>query len=251
MGNLPYEIVNMTIPFSITGLDLGGPYFVTYKNQRKGVLNKIYVCVCICFVTCAIHLKILSDLTSDAIIATLKKFISRRGKCSKIFTDNATNFVGANSQLKVFYKTLNFPDQNLAAYFTEEGIEWNFIPSRAPHMGGLWEAGIKSVKYHLKRELGRSRLTYEEFETVIIQEEGILNSRPLTPITNDFDSFEPLAENNKGNSGSLEKMEYRLSEYSPTERKVDDQEGQCNVWYNGNCEGGFYNSLQLAFRARR
>ncbi|GFT06515.1 integrase catalytic domain-containing protein [Trichonephila clavipes] len=150
MGNLPYERVNMAPPFSITGLDLGGPYFVTYKHQRKGVLNKIYVCVCICFVTRAIHLEILSNLTSDAITATLKRFMSRRGKCSKIFTDNATNFVGANSQLKVFYKTLSFPDQNLAAYFTEEGIEWNVIPPRAPHMGGLWEAGIKSVKYHLK-----------------------------------------------------------------------------------------------------
>ncbi|GFX16436.1 integrase catalytic domain-containing protein [Trichonephila clavipes] len=93
-------------------------------------------------------------------------------------------------------------------------------------MGGLWEAGIKSGKYHLKRALGRSRLTYEEFETVIIQVERILNSRPLTPISNDFDNFEikPLAENNKGNAGSLEKMEYQLSEYSPTERKVDDQD---------------------------
>ncbi|GFX86851.1 integrase catalytic domain-containing protein [Trichonephila clavipes] len=280
MGNLPYERVNMATPFSITGLDLGGPYFVTYKHQRKGVLNKIYVCVCICFVTRAIHLEILSDLTSDAIIATLKRFMSRRGKCSKIFTDNATNFVGANSQLKVFYKTLNFPDQNLAAYFTEEGIEWNFIPPRAPHMGGLWEAGIKSVKYHLKRALGRSRLTYEEFETVIIQVEGILNSRPLTPISNDFDNFEvltpahfligrsinsilePLVINISDNRLSrwqrttkviqvVWKMEYRLSEYSPTERKVDDREGQCNVWYNGNCKGGFYTSLQLAFRARR
>ncbi|GFT95743.1 integrase catalytic domain-containing protein [Trichonephila clavipes] len=169
MGSLPYERVNMPPPFSITGLDLGGPYFVTYKHQRKGILNKIYVCVCICFVTRAIHLEILSDLTSDAIIATLKRFMSRRGKCSKIFTYNATNFVGANSQLKAFYKTLNFPDQNLVAYFTEEGIEWNFIPPRAPHMGGLWEAGIKSVKYHLKRALGRSRLTYVVFETVIIQ----------------------------------------------------------------------------------
>ncbi|GFX48809.1 integrase catalytic domain-containing protein [Trichonephila clavipes] len=75
-------------------------------------------------------------------------------------------------------------DQNLAAYFTEEGIERNFIPLRAPHMGGLWEAGIKSAKYHLNRALGKSRLTYEEFETVIIQVEGILNSRPLTLYTN-------------------------------------------------------------------
>ncbi|GFV90506.1 integrase catalytic domain-containing protein [Trichonephila clavipes] len=166
MGNLPYERVNMAPPFSTTGLDLGGPYFVTYKHQRKGVLNKIYVCVCICFVTRAIYLEILSDFTLDAIIATFKRFMSRREKCSKIFTDHATNCIGANSQLK------------------------NFIPPRAPHMGGLWEAGIKSVKYHLKRALGRSRLTYEEFETVIIQVEGILNSRPLTPIYNDFDNFE-------------------------------------------------------------
>ncbi|GFU75406.1 integrase catalytic domain-containing protein [Trichonephila clavipes] len=65
-----------------------------------------------------------------------------------------------------------------------------------------------------------------------------------------LNAIKPLEENNKGNSGSLEKMEYRLSEYSPTERKVDDREGQCDVWYNGNCKGGFYTSLQLAFRAR-
>ncbi|GFX06023.1 integrase catalytic domain-containing protein [Trichonephila clavipes] len=172
MGNLPFERVNMAPPFSITGLDLGGPYFVTYKHQRKGVLNKIYVCVCICFVTRAIHLEILSDLTSDAIIATLKRFMSRRGKCSKIFTDNATNFVGANSQLNVFYKTLNFPDQNLAAYFTEEGIEWNFIPPRAPHMGGLWEAGIKSVKYHLNPlviNISDNRLSRWQRTTKVIQ----------------------------------------------------------------------------------
>ncbi|GFV75225.1 integrase catalytic domain-containing protein [Trichonephila clavipes] len=85
-------------------------------------------------------------------------------------------------------------------------------------MGGLWEAGIKSVKYHLKRALGRSRLTHEEFETLIIQVEGILNSRPPSPISNDFDYFEPLAETNKGNLGNLGKMEYRLSEYSLQQR---------------------------------
>ncbi|GFW78089.1 integrase catalytic domain-containing protein [Trichonephila clavipes] len=222
MGNLPYERVNMAPPFSITGLDFGGPYFVTYKHQRKGVLNKIYVCVCICFVTRTIHLEILSDLTSDVIIATLKRFMSRRGKCSKNFTDNGTNFVGANSQLKVFYKTLNFPDQNLAAYFTEEGIEWNFIPPRAPHMGSLWEAGIKSVKYHLKRALGRSRLTYEEFETVIIQVEGILNSRPLfyTSVSQSV-GHAPLGERDnptRGIESSISKI-YRFFFKKITEKK--------------------------------
>lgn len=192
MGNLPYERVNRSPPFSVTGLDLCGPYFVTYKNQRKGMLNKIYICVCICFVTRAIHLELLSDLTSNALIATLKRFIARRGKCSKIFTDNATNFVGANYQLKKFYNLVNFPDKTLASYFRVEEIEWNFIPPKSPHFGGLWEAGVKSVKYHLKRTIGKLRFTYEEFETIIVQVEGILNSRPLTPISNDFDNYEVL-----------------------------------------------------------
>ncbi|GFX39978.1 integrase catalytic domain-containing protein [Trichonephila clavipes] len=55
----------------------------------------------------------------------------------------------------------------------------------APHMGGLWEAGIKSTKYHLKRVVGETKLTYEEFETFLTQIEACLNSRPLTPISND------------------------------------------------------------------
>ncbi|GFT19036.1 integrase catalytic domain-containing protein [Trichonephila clavipes] len=146
----------MALPFSVNGLDLRGPYFVAYKNQKKGALNKIYICVCICFVTRAIHLEIVSDLTSDAINATLKRFMSRRGKCSKICTDNATNFVGVNSQLMVFFKTLNFPDQNLAAYFTEEDIEWNFIPPRKPTYGRSLggeispQASIKKISTHIR-----------------------------------------------------------------------------------------------------
>ncbi|GFV32086.1 retrovirus-related Pol polyprotein from transposon 297 [Trichonephila clavipes] len=74
MGNLPSERVNISTPFTIAGLDLCGPFLVKYKNQRKGTLNKVYICVCICFSTKAIHLELLSDLTSDALVATLKRF---------------------------------------------------------------------------------------------------------------------------------------------------------------------------------
>nr|XP_042909547.1 uncharacterized protein LOC122271644 [Parasteatoda tepidariorum] len=192
MGNLPSERVNMSPPFSVTGVDLCGPFAVKYKHQRKGTLNKVYICIFICFSTKAIHLEQLTDLTSDSMIATLKRFTSRRGKCSKIYTDNATNFVGANSQLKKFYGLINFPDQILANYFTSEGIEWNFIPPKSPHFGGLWEAGVKSVKHHLKRAVGKFHFTYEEMETIVIQIEGILNSRPLCPLSGDNDSFDVL-----------------------------------------------------------
>ncbi|GFX76471.1 integrase catalytic domain-containing protein [Trichonephila clavipes] len=192
MGNLPSERVNISSPFTIAGLDLCGPFLVKYKNQRKGTLNKVYICVCICFSTKVIHLELLSDLTSDALIATLKRFTSRRGKCSKIYTDNATNFVGANSILKKFHKLINFPDENLAKYFVSENIDWKFIPPKSPHFGGLWEAGVKSVKHHLKRAIGNLHFTFEEFETIMIQVEGILNSRPLTHLSSDADNFDVL-----------------------------------------------------------
>ncbi|GFV90184.1 integrase catalytic domain-containing protein [Trichonephila clavipes] len=192
MGNFPSERVNISSPFTIAGLDLCGPFLVKYKNQRKRTLNKVYICVCICFSTKAIHLELLSDLTSDALIATLKRFTSRRGKCSKIYTDNATNFVGANSILKKFHKSINFPDENLAKYFVSENIDWKFIPPKSPHFRGLWEAGVKSVKHHLKSAIGNLHFTFEEFETIMIQVEGILNWRPLTPLSSDADNFDVL-----------------------------------------------------------
>jgi hypothetical protein len=142
--------------------------------------------------TKAIHLEVLSDLTSEALIATLKRFISRRGKPAMIFTDNATNMVGAKSELKKLSELFRTPDNELSAYLTSESIDWKFTPPRSPHFGGLWEAGVKSVKHHLSRAVGKLRFNYEEFETIIIQIEGILNSRPLTPLTSDTDNYDVL-----------------------------------------------------------
>ncbi|GBL82587.1 hypothetical protein AVEN_263675-1 [Araneus ventricosus] len=140
----------------------------------------------------AIHLETVTDLTADAMIATLKRFFSRRGTSSSICTDNATNFKGANSDLKRFLSMFSRPPEPLANYLTNEQVTWTFIPPRSPNFGGLWEAGIKSFKHHLKRTVGNSRLTIEQFLTIVIQIEGILNSRPLTPLSSDRDNFEIL-----------------------------------------------------------
>ncbi|GFW32025.1 integrase catalytic domain-containing protein [Trichonephila clavipes] len=135
----------------------------------------------------AIHIEIVSDLTSDAFIATLKRFFSRRGKCAKLYSDNGKTFVGANKELKRFLKLIEDSDDNLAGFLSAEGIEWKFIPFRAPSFGGLWEASVQSIKYHLRRVVSGSNLTYEKFLTVCIQIEGILNSRPLCPLSSNSD----------------------------------------------------------------
>ncbi|GFS56526.1 integrase catalytic domain-containing protein [Trichonephila clavipes] len=91
----------------------------------------------------AVHLEIVSDLTTDAFLATLKRFVARRGKCATISSDNAKNFVGSNRELKRLHNLLKFPEEKLSSYLSFEGISWNFMPPRAPNFGGLWEAGVK------------------------------------------------------------------------------------------------------------
>ncbi|GFW87392.1 integrase catalytic domain-containing protein [Trichonephila clavipes] len=118
--------------------------------------------------------------------------ISRRGKCAKLYSDNGKTFVGANKELKRFLKLIEDSDDNLAGFLSAEGIEWKLIPPRAPSFGGLWEASVKSIKYHLRRVISGSNLTYEEFLTVCIQIEGLLNSRPLCPLSSNSDDLNAL-----------------------------------------------------------
>ena len=85
-------------------------------------------------------------------------------------------------------------NQHLANQLASDGIQWHLNPPSAPHFGGLWDAGIKSVKLHLSRVIGSQLLTFEEFSTLLCQIESILNSRPLCPLSsnpNDLHSLTP------------------------------------------------------------
>ncbi|GFT27658.1 transposon Ty3-I Gag-Pol polyprotein [Trichonephila clavipes] len=93
----------------------------------------------------------------------------------------------ANAELKRLYKLVINPDPELYDFLVDENINWKFLTPRAPNFGSLWEAGIKSFKFHFKCEAGNSRFTYEEFLTIMTQIEGILNSPPLTPLSTDID----------------------------------------------------------------
>ncbi|GFW47255.1 integrase catalytic domain-containing protein [Trichonephila clavipes] len=162
MGNLPKERLITDYPFNCSGVDFSGPFFIKNKGQRKGNLFKVYICIFVCFVFKAVHIELVSDLTSQAFRAALKRFMARRGKCAKLFSDNGKNFVGASNEIKKLLEIVRKPDEKLANYLAAEGIEWKFIPARSPNFGGLWKAAIKSCKYHLKRVVNGINLTYEE-----------------------------------------------------------------------------------------
>ncbi|GBM93817.1 hypothetical protein AVEN_234924-1 [Araneus ventricosus] len=194
MGNLPTHRVNPSYPFSHLGINFCGPFYIKYKSQRKDAHQTCYVTVFICYATKAIHLESVTDLTADAMIATLKRFFSRRGTSSSICTDNASNFKCVNSDLKSLQSMISKPPEPLANYLTNEQVTCKFISPRSPNFCGLWEAGVKSFKHHLKRTVGNSCLTIEQFLTIVIQIKGILDSRLLTPLSSDPDNFGILTQ---------------------------------------------------------
>ncbi|GFU35501.1 integrase catalytic domain-containing protein [Trichonephila clavipes] len=144
MGNLPSERVTPSAPFLNSGVDFCGPFQIKFKNQRKGIFSKVYVAIFVCLATKAIHLEAVTDLTTEAFIAALKRLCARRGRISTLMSDNATNFKGAAAELNRFIKLIRNKNETLANYFASEAIQWKFIPPRSPNFGGLWEAGQRN-----------------------------------------------------------------------------------------------------------
>lgn len=187
MGNLPKDRVVPNRPFLISGVDLAGPYNLKDGKLRNRAIVKGYMCLFICFTTKATHIELVGDLSSNSFLNALKRFVSRRGLCSRLYSDNATNFAGANNELqKISHFLSNLNNNNdFRNFCLKFSIDWKYIPPRSPHHGGLWESAIRSAKYHLSRILNNNTLTFEDMLTLLAQVESVLNSRPLYPLSND------------------------------------------------------------------
>lgn len=196
MGNLPKFRINEYRPFTYTGVDFAGYFDIKTSNRKNAPYTKAYIAVFICLTTRAMHLEVVSSLSTEAFLLAFKRFIARKLKPRHMYSDRGTNFIGAKNELpQLFRNAQSEQSKEIREVFLRDQIEWHTIPAHAPHFGGLWEAGVKSTKHHLKRVLGEARLNFEEFTTVVAQIEACLNSRPLYPQTEDPKDEQMLTPN--------------------------------------------------------
>ncbi|XP_065185823.1 uncharacterized protein LOC135816555 [Sycon ciliatum] len=175
-------------PFAKVGVDYAGPFHTRQGRGRSQA--KRYVCVFTCLLTRACHFELVYSLDTAGFLLALSRFTKRRGVPQKMVSDNGTNFVAADQELRAAVKSLD--TSRLAAEMTSRGISWAFNPPRAPHFGGVFEVMVKSMKRVLQGVLYRADLTDEELHTALVNAEDLINSRPLCTMTSDVEDLQPL-----------------------------------------------------------
>ncbi|XP_025997674.2 uncharacterized protein LOC113005967 [Solenopsis invicta] len=186
MADLPRPRVVPSRPFLHAGVNYAGPVMLRTSRGRRHKAYKAFVAVFVCLSSRAVHLEVVSNYSSEAFLAALKRFTSRRGLCHTLYSDCGTNFVGADRQLRDLFADSTVEGRRVADGLSNQGIRWRFNPPAAPHFGGLWEAAVKSMKHHFRRVLGETTLTFEEMTTLLAQVKACMNSRPLQALSDDL-----------------------------------------------------------------
>ncbi|XP_053691773.1 uncharacterized protein LOC128740262 [Sabethes cyaneus] len=189
MAPLPVQRLTPNLrPFSYVGVDYLGPIEVTVLRRKE----KRWIALFTCLVTRSVHLEVSHGLTTQSCLMAIHRFIGRRGWPAEFFSDNGTNLRGASKEI---VETVRSIGDECADQITNAKTKWSFNPPAAPHMGGVWERLVRSVKEALTTLNDGRRLTDEVLGTTIVNVEDIINSRPLTYVSQESSEAEALTPN--------------------------------------------------------
>ena len=175
---LPKIRVQEAPPFSITGVDFTGALYVKQDNGDEG---KACICLFTCATSRAIHLEVVTDLSTISFLMAFRRFAARRSLPQVMMSDNATTYTSAAEELTNLLKS-----EEIRTVLDREGIVWKFIPKKAPWFGGYWERLIGLTKTCIKKTLGRAHIMLLTLQTVTVEVEALLNDRPLTYVSEDI-----------------------------------------------------------------
>ena len=176
-------------PFSHCGVDLCGPFLI--KQGRKRL--KRWIVLYTCLTVRCVHLEVVEGADTDSFIMALRRFVNRRGAPQTFYSDCGTNFKGATKELKQVISELDH--ETISNFTSSKNILWSYNPPAAPHMGGVWERLVRSVKEVMTGLMKDTVLTDPQLATLLTEVESILNSRPLTHASEDINDLDALTPN--------------------------------------------------------
>lgn len=183
VADLPLICITPDLPpFTHTGV-------IKVKNGCSRV--KRYGALFTCLSSRAVHLEMAYSLDTDSCISALRRVICRRGQVKEIVSDNGTNFVGTECELREAFAQLNL--NKIQRSIHAEGIKWSFNPPYSSHHGGVWERLIRTVKKILYSITKEQTMDDEGLQTALCEVEA--NDRPITVLSDDPKDPEPLTPN--------------------------------------------------------
>ena len=163
---LPLDRITQSPPFSRCGCDYFGPFLTSDRGKVWGLIF-------ICCTSRAVSLDCVSDMSAPTLMNRIRCLVARYGPIQTMYSDNAKSF-------------------KKVAELLSSQILWKFIPDRSPHWGGFYERLIGTIKSCLRKSIGRACLSLDNFSTLLVEIEGILNHRPLTYVGEDPSNPLPL-----------------------------------------------------------
>ena len=190
MADLPSDRVTANKPpFTFVGVDCFGPF-----NVRRGRSQvKRYGVLFTCLTTRAIHIEVAHSLDTDSFINSLRRFIARRGNPEEMRSDNGTNFVSGEKELRKSVAAWN--QQQIHQFLLQKNVKWTFNPPAGSHHGGIWERCIRTVRKVMNGLMKEQTLDDEGLATLMCEVESIVNSRPITKSSDDPKDLEALTPN--------------------------------------------------------
>lgn len=199
-------------PFTFTGIDFTGAMHV--KNEL-GTIQKVYICLFTCASTRGVHLEVLPSLSEESFMKAFRRFTCRKSTPKVILTDNAKTFIAASNEVRKLFES-----QTVRGQISDLGIDWKFIPNRAPWYGGFWERLIGTTKTALKKVLGQSLVDMETLNTIVTEVEMIMNDRPLTYTSTDIDDMEPLTPSHLLYGRNMKSLPYPRTELDESTKTI-------------------------------